>query len=106
MNKPLGKLIVYNGGPQEYLINQEVKPFVQEKVINDILNSYPQGVIADYIRKIIIIPLICMFVFDAAVLFGYYSIETSKLQMMMGVMLGTIFKIVSFILYQKYLSNE
>ncbi len=48
MNKPLGKLIVYNGGPQEYLINQEVKPFIQEKVINDILNSYPQGVLWEY----------------------------------------------------------
>lgn len=69
-------------------------------------SGYAVALIADYIRKIIIIPLICMFVFDAAVLFGYYSIETSKLQMMMGVMLGTIFKIVSFILYQKYLSNE
>ena len=48
MNKPLGKLIVYNGGPQEYLINQEVKPFIQEKVINDILNSHPQGVLWEY----------------------------------------------------------
>ena len=69
-------------------------------------SGYAVALIADYIRKIIIIPLICMFVFDAAVLFGYYSIETSKLQMMMGVMLGTIFKIVSFVLYQKYLSKE
>ena len=48
MNKPLGKLIVYNEGPQEYLINQEVKPFIQEKVINDILNSHPQGVLWEY----------------------------------------------------------
>ena len=69
-------------------------------------SGYAVALIADYIRKIIIIPLICMFVFDMVTLYGYYAIETSKLQMMMGVMLGTIFKIVSFILYQKYLSNE
>lgn len=48
MSKPLGKLIVYNRGPQEYLINQEVKPFIQEKVINDILNSHPPGVVWEY----------------------------------------------------------
>tara|TARA_R100000278_G_scaffold100636_1_gene77268 strand:- start:37 stop:303 length:267 start_codon:yes stop_codon:yes gene_type:complete len=69
-------------------------------------SGYAVALIADYIRKTIIIPLICMFIFDIVTLYGYYAIETSKLQMMMGVMLVTIFKIVSFILYQKYLSNE
>ena len=69
-------------------------------------SGYAVALIADYIKKIIIIPLICMFIFDMVILYGYYAIETSKLQMMMGVMLGTILKIVLFILYQKYLSNE
>ncbi len=69
-------------------------------------SGYAVALIADYIKKSILIPLICMFIFDIVTLYGYYAIETSKLQMMMGIMLGTILKIVSFILYQKYLSNE
>jgi len=69
-------------------------------------SGYAVALIADFIKKSILIPLMCMFIFDIVTLYGYYAIETSKLQMMMGVMLGTILKIVSFILYQKYLSNE
>ncbi len=54
----------------------------------------------------IAIPLLCMFIFDMVTLYGFYMIETSKIQMMFGVMLGTILKIILFVLYQKYLSDE
>tara|TARA_R110002012_G_scaffold230924_1_gene403672 strand:+ start:1920 stop:2186 length:267 start_codon:yes stop_codon:yes gene_type:complete len=69
-------------------------------------SGYAVALIGDYIKKMIAIPLLCMFIFDMVALYGFYMLETSKIQMMFGVMLGTILKIILFVLYQKYLSDE
>jgi hypothetical protein len=47
-----------------------------------------------------------MLLFDGFIVYMFYAIGTTKIQMMMGIMLGTILKIITFILYQKYLSDE
>ena len=58
------------------------------------------------IKKVIIIPVTCMLLFDGFIVYMFYAIGTTKIQMMMGIMLGTILKIITFILYLKYLSDE
>ena len=70
------------------------------------LTGYMVALIGDWIKKIIIVPLLSMLLFDALIIYMFYAIGTTKLQLMMGVMLGTILKIITFILYQKYLSDE
>ena len=70
------------------------------------LTGYIVAIIGNWIKKIIIIPLFFMLLFDALIVYMFYVIETSKIQLMMGIMLGTILKIITFLLYQKYLSNE
>jgi len=70
------------------------------------LSGYMVALIGDWIKKVIIIPLSFMLLFDALIVYMFYAIETTRIQLMMGIMLGTILKIITFILYQKYLSNE
>ncbi len=70
------------------------------------LSGYMVALVGDWIKKVIIIPVICMLLFDGLIVYMFYAIGTTKLQMMMGIMLGTILKIIIFILYQKYLSDE
>jgi len=70
------------------------------------LSGYMVALVGDWIKKVIIIPVTCMLLFDGLIVFMFYAIGTTKLQMMMGIMLGTILKIIIFILYQKYLSDE
>ncbi len=70
------------------------------------LSGYMVALVGDWIKKVIIIPVTCMLLFDGLIVYMFYAIGTTKLQMMMGIMLGTILKIIIFILYQKYLSNE
>ena len=70
------------------------------------LSGYMVALVGDWIKKVIIIPVTCMLLFDGLIVYMFYAIGTTKLQMMMGIMLGTILKIIIFILYQKYLSDE
>ncbi len=70
------------------------------------LSGYMVALIGDWIKKVIIIPLSFMLLFDALIVYMFYAIETTRIQLMMGIMLGTILKIITFILYQKYLSDE
>ena len=70
------------------------------------LSGYMVALVGDWIKKVIIVPVTCMLLFDGLIVYMFYAIGTTKLQMMMGIMLGTILKIIIFILYQKYLSNE
>ena len=70
------------------------------------LTGYMVALIGDWIKKVIIIPLSFMLLFDALIVYMFYAIETTRIQLMMGIMLGTILKIITFILYQKYLSDE
>tara|TARA_A100001037_G_scaffold156137_1_gene140788 strand:- start:868 stop:1134 length:267 start_codon:yes stop_codon:yes gene_type:complete len=70
------------------------------------LSGYMVALVGDWIKKVIIVPVTCMLLFDGLIVYMFYAIGTTKLQMMMGIMLGTILKIIIFILYQKYLSDE
>ena len=70
------------------------------------LSGYMVALVGDWIKKVIIIPVTCMLLFDGFIVYMFYAIGTTKIQMMMGIMLGTILKIITFILYQKYLSDE
>ena len=81
-----------------------ISPFIIALLMT--LTGYMVALVGDWIKRIIIVPIICMILFDSLVIFMYYSLGTSKLQMMTGIMLGTILKIIVFILYQKYFSNE
>jgi len=81
-----------------------ISPFIIALLMT--LTGYMVALVGDWIKRIIIVPIICMILFDSLVIFMYYSLGTSKLQMMTGIMLGTILKIITFILYQKYFSNE
>ena len=70
------------------------------------LSGYMVALIGDWIKKIIIVPILIMLIFDGVIIYMFLKIGTTKLQLMMGIMLGTILKIITFILYQKYLSDE
>jgi len=70
------------------------------------LSGFMVALIGDWIKKILIIPIICMFLFDSLIVYMFYAIGITKIQIMIGIMMGTISKIIIFILYQKYLSNE
>ena len=70
------------------------------------LSGFMVALIGDWIKKILIIPIISMFLFDSLIIYMFYAIGITKIQIMMGIMMGTISKIIIFILYQKYLSNE
>ncbi len=70
------------------------------------LSGYMVALVGDWIKKVIIIPLSFMLLFDALIVYIFYAIETTKIELMMCIMLGTILKIITFILYQKYFSNE
>ncbi len=70
------------------------------------LSGYMVALVGDWIKKVIIIPISFMLLFDSFVIYMFYAINTTRIQLMMGIMLGTILKIIVFILYQKYLSDE
>ena len=70
------------------------------------LSGYMVALVGDWIKKVIIIPISFMLLFDSFVIYMFYAIDTTRIQLMMGIMLGTILKIITFILYQKYLSDE
>jgi hypothetical protein len=69
------------------------------------LSGYMVALVGDWI-KLLIIPILFMLLFDALTVYMFYAVGTTRIQLIMGVMLGTILKIIVFILYQKYLSNE
>ena len=70
------------------------------------LSGYMVALVGDWIKKVVIIPISFMLLFDSFVIYMFYAIDTTRIQLMMGIMLGTILKIIVFILYQKYLSDE
>ncbi len=70
------------------------------------LSGYMVALVGDWIKTIIIIPVSFMLLFDALTVYMFYAVGTTRLQLMMGIMLGTVLKIIVFLLYQKYLSNE
>jgi len=69
------------------------------------LSGYMVALVGDWI-KLLIIPILFMLLFDALTVYMFYAVGTTRIQLIMGIMLGTILKIIVFILYQKYLSNE
>tara|TARA_B100000287_G_scaffold139513_1_gene131442 strand:- start:432 stop:698 length:267 start_codon:yes stop_codon:yes gene_type:complete len=79
-------------------------PFIMALIMS--LSGYMVALIGDWIKKIIIVPILIMLIFDGVIIYMFLKIGTTKLQLMMGIMLGTILKIITFILYQKYLSDE
>tara|TARA_B000000557_G_C20637632_1_gene385004 strand:- start:433 stop:699 length:267 start_codon:yes stop_codon:yes gene_type:complete len=79
-------------------------PFIMALIMS--LSGYMVALIGDWIKKIIIVPILIMLIFDGIIIYMFLKIGTTKLQLMMGIMLGTILKIITFILYQKYLSDE
>ncbi len=70
------------------------------------LSGYMVALVGDWIKTIIIIPVSFMLLFDALTVYMFYAVGTTRLQLMMGIMLGTVLKIIVFLLYQKYLSDE
>ena len=70
------------------------------------LSGYMATLFNDWIKKLIILPIIIMLLFDSGIIFIYSFIGTTKIQLVTGIMLGIILKIIIFILYQKYLSDE
>ncbi len=66
------------------------------------LSGFMVALIGDWIKKILIIPIISMFLFDSLIIYMFYAIGITKIQIMMGIMMGTISKIIIFILYQKH----
>jgi len=78
-------------------------PFFMALIIA--LSGYIVALISDWMQTIII-PLLVMLLFDLLTVYMFYAINTTKIQLMMGVILGITLKIIVFLLYQKYLSNE
>tara|TARA_R100001480_G_scaffold154326_1_gene159248 strand:+ start:1565 stop:1831 length:267 start_codon:yes stop_codon:yes gene_type:complete len=68
--------------------------------------GYTVALAEDIIKKLIIIPIIVMCFFDGAVIYMYSLFGTTKIQLISGVIFGIVLKIISFLLYQKYLSNN
>tara|TARA_B100000073_G_scaffold287590_1_gene249476 strand:- start:588 stop:833 length:246 start_codon:yes stop_codon:yes gene_type:complete len=71
-----------------------------------VLSAYCLCLIGDYLKKDMIITLPLMMVFDALIIFTYYKIDASKFELASGILIGTISKIIVFLLYQKHLRNE
>ena len=71
-----------------------------------ILSAYCLCLIGDYLKKDMIITLPLMMVFDALIIFTYYKVGASKLELASGILVGTICKIIMFLLYQKHLIDE
>ena len=71
-----------------------------------ILSAYCLCLIGDYLKKDMIITLPLMMVFDALIIFTYYKVGASKLELASGILVGTICKIIMFLLYQKHLRDE
>ena len=69
-------------------------------------SGYMLALANDFLKKIIIVFIIIMLMFDTGILYAYYLLETSKIQIISGIMLGTILKIIVFLVYQKYLSEN
>lgn len=69
-------------------------------------SGYMAAIASDWIKKIVIIFIIIMLLFDSGIIYVYYLFETTKIQIISGIMLGTILKVIIFLLYKKYLSNE
>ena len=71
-----------------------------------VLSAYCLCLIGDYLKKDMIITLPLMMVFDGLIIFTYYKLGMEKFDMASGILVGTICKIIIFLLYQKHLRNE
>ena len=69
-------------------------------------SGYGVILIGDIIKKIIIVPLIAMLMFDTLIVTMYVLLGTTKLQLMTGIMFGTIFKVIVFLLHHRHLKDE
>ncbi len=70
------------------------------------LSGYAVILIGELMKKIIIIPLVSMLIFDSLIITMYVLLETTKLQLMTGIMFGTIFKVVIFLLHHRNLRSN
>ena len=70
------------------------------------LSAFCLCLMGDYLKKDMIITLPLMMVFDALIIFTYYKVGASKLELASGILVGTICKIIMFLLYQKHLRDE
>ena len=54
------------------------------------LSGFMVALIGDWIKKILIIPIISMFLFDSLIIYMFDAIGITKIQIMMGIMMGPI----------------
>ena len=70
------------------------------------LSGYAVILIGELMKKIIIIPLIAMLLFDSLIVTMYVLMGTTKIQLMTGIMFGTIFKVIIFLLHNRHLREN
>ncbi len=70
------------------------------------LSGYAVILIGELMKRIIIIPLVSMLIFDSLIITMYVLLGTTKLQLMTGIMFGTIFKVVIFLLHHRNLRSN
>ena len=71
-----------------------------------ILSAFFLCLMGDYLKQYMIITLPIMFLFDAMIIYTYYKLGMAKFDIASGVLVGTISKVIIFLLYQKYLRDE
>ena len=69
-------------------------------------SGYGVILIGEITKKLIIIPLIAMLLFDTMIVTMYVFLGTTKLQLMTGIMFGTIFKVIVFLLHHRHFRDE
>ena len=71
-----------------------------------ILSAFCLCLMGDYLKQYMVITLPVMFLFDAMNIYTYYKLGMAKFDISTGILLGTISKVIIFLLYQKYLRDE
>ena len=66
------------------------------------LSAYLVALLGDTFKHNLLILIPIMFAFDAVTIFTIASIVQIKLPIAVGVMAGTMLKVIVFIIYQKY----
>ena len=66
------------------------------------LSAYVVALLGDTFKHNLLILMPIMFAFDAVTIFTIASIVQIKLPIAVGVMAGTMLKVIVFIIYQKY----
>ena len=70
------------------------------------LSAFCLCLMGDYLKQYMVITLPIMFLFDTIIIYTYYKLGMTKFDIASGVLIGTISKVIIFLLYQKYLRDE